>query len=401
MVVIVHSFDRDFRAHVVESWLDYYLPFAELKGLLVPAHHHGHHQNQRWALLRRLLPRAAAQRVLAVLPQLGGGSGRPHRQSQSQSQSPSSLGSRRAFTPSSASFFGPVPGPPKKKAGGGACAGAGSGPSTETAPAAAPPGLTLVTGAGESTSSPTGMATARWPITKDSTLRFAAAAKSALALATPGPASTSTAHTAAATTPGTRLSPSPSISSVASAAGGDVITMADLGRSDSLERFNSLGGGAASFDLGDLGAFLQENSPEAREVLAQQAFLEALKQAADKCNTFFVQESDRLVREYAESLAQLKAAERALATMAKHRTNLANFKASEVWSSIKAVYKNLHREVKELRSFSRCNFDLAIRLVKAYRKAVGRSSNVAGAMWRYVRLASAQGVGCGPIHIPI
>jgi hypothetical protein len=48
------------------------------------------------------------------------------------------------------------------------------------------------------------------------------------------------------------------------------------------------------------------------------------------------------------------------------------------------VYKNLHREVKELRSFSRTNFDLAIRLVKAYRKAVGRSSHVAGAMWRYV-----------------
>lgn len=49
-----------------------------------------------------------------------------------------------------------------------------------------------------------------------------------------------------------------------------------------------------------------------------------------------------------------------------------------------AVYKSLHSEVKELRSFSRTNFDLAIRLVKAYRKAVGRSSHVAGAMWRYV-----------------
>lgn len=48
------------------------------------------------------------------------------------------------------------------------------------------------------------------------------------------------------------------------------------------------------------------------------------------------------------------------------------------------MYKHLHREVKELRSFSRTNFDLAIRLVKHYRKTVGRSSRVAGAMWRYV-----------------
>lgn len=172
-------------------------------------------------------------------------------------------------------------------------------------------------------------------------MRFAAAAaKSALALATPGPtgAGSSGAHGAGATTssstPSTsRLSPSPSVSSVRSAMDGP--TMQDLGRSDSLERFGSIGGGGA-LDLGDLGSLMQGGSPEAREVLAQQPFLEAFKQAADHCNGFFVQESDRLAGECAEALRQLQEAERALAALGKHKgASAANLRAGEVWAEIK------------------------------------------------------------------
>jgi hypothetical protein len=345
MVVIVHRFDRDFRAHVVESWLDYYLPYAQLKSLLVPTRH-GHPQNrsQRWTLLRRLLPRAAAQRVLAVLP--GGHPRSPRSPPPPQQQL------------QSAASFGPPP-PTERK----------DRPASIATPAA--PAAPAATGAGDAITSPAAAAAPSsgggkgapqpqpktqpqqqqhhhlWPLAKDSTQRFvAAAARSAMALASPATGNTATTTTSTITPDGGggRLSPSPSMSSVASAA--DVVTMADLGRSDSLERVNSLAGGV-SFDLGDLaGSVLLQGggSPEAREVLAQQAFLEAFKQAADKCNRFFVQESDRIVQEYADTLQQLKAAERALATIAKHRANLANFRANEVWAEIKVRERSPPKE---------------------------------------------------------
>lgn len=393
MVVIVHPFDTDVRAHVVESWLDYYLPYAELKSLLVPRHQ----QNQRWTLLRRLLPR----RVLAVLP--GISPSLSQQQQQQRGQTPP-LESQQGQPPQIA-FFGPASSPPQKGA-----QGEGYGPSSSASGATAPP--PMASGAGDTLDSPS------------RAMRFAAAAaKSALALATPGPAGVaSTVHGAGSTTtPSTgRMSPSPSVSWVRSAMDGP--TMVDLGRADSLDRFGSIGGGGGILDLGDLGQLMQGGSPEAREVLAQQPFLEAFTQAADRCNAFFVQESGRLAKECAEALRQLREAERALAALGKHKGggNTASLRAGEVWVEIKvrrtigccvciatdlimmvirrpaswvnqpthiiiqAVYKHLHREVKELRSFSRTNFDLAIRLVKHYRKAVGRSSRVAGAMWRYV-----------------
>ena len=297
MVVIVHPFDSDVRAHVVESWLDYYLPYAELKTLLVPRHQ----QNQRWTLLRRLLPR----RVLAVLPGLS--------PSPSQQRGPT----QQERAPKST--FGPPASPPRKET-----QGEGYGPLSLSA-APIPP---MASGAGDTLGSPS------------RAMRFAAAAaKSALALATPEPAgaASSAVHGAGATTtPSTgRLSPSPSVSSVRSAMDGP--TMADLGRADSLDRFGSIGGGGGVLDLGDLGQLMQGGSPEAREVLAQQPFLEAFKQAADRCNAFFVQESDRLAGECAEALRQLQEAERALAALGKNKGggNAASLRAGEVWVEIK------------------------------------------------------------------
>lgn len=230
MVVIVHPFDGDVSAHVVESWLDFYLPYAALKTLLVPRHQ----QNQRWTLLRRLLPR----RVLAVL----------HGLSPSPSQQRGPTQQERA--PES-TFFGPASSPPRKEA-----HGEGNGPSPSSA-ASRPP---MASGTGDTLGSPS------------RAMRFAAAAaKSALALATPGPAgaASSAVHGAGATTtPSTgRLSPSPSVGSVCSAMDGP--TMADLGRADSLDRFGSIGGGGGVLDLGELGQLMQGGSPEAREVLVQ------------------------------------------------------------------------------------------------------------------------------------
>lgn len=156
--------------------------------------------------------------------------------------------------------------------------------------------------------------------------------------------------------------------------------MADLGRSDSLDRV----GGIDCFD-GNLSALSPSTSPEGQEIARQVVFLEAFRDSARRCDDFFAAERDRLCMEYNDALHQLKAAERALATITKHKQSLAHFQAGKVWGDIKAVYKSLHTEIKDLRSFSRTNFDLCIRLVKAYRKAVGRSSRVAAGMWQHLR----------------
>jgi hypothetical protein len=47
-------------------------------------------------------------------------------------------------------------------------------------------------------------------------------------------------------------------------------------------------------------------------------------------------------------------------------------------------------EVRNVRSFSRINFDMATRLVKAYRAAVGRRSHLASSLWKYVSLPHAR-----------
>lgn len=152
--------------------------------------------------------------------------------------------------------------------------------------------------------------------------------------------------------------------------------MADLGRTDSLDRMDR---------VDCLDTSLNALSPFGQNISRQHCLFEAFQYSTQRCDDFFAAETDRLCREYNDALQQLKAAERALASISKHKRSLAHFQADKVWGDIKSVYRSLHKEIKDLRSFSRTNFDLCIRLVKAYRKSVGRSSRVARGMWRHLR----------------
>ncbi len=310
MVVVVHTFGEGVKAHVIEAWLPYYIPFAELKALLVDER--GSAKQHRWALLGRMLPsRFALSSPLSVAPQ------RSHRRG-GNSADDTFLTTPSAVASSTSAVAAVVPAPS--------------------------PGST------HASSSPN------------------------------RPKPQRTFHPPTVHLPHLSHTPKLADFTTHSTGAGDVVTMADLGRSDSLERI----GGLDCFE-GDLTALSPSASAEGQEIAQQLVFLEAFREHAHRCDGFFAAESDRVLQEYNEALRQLKAAENALSSISKHKQSLANFQATKVWTDIKAVYKSIHKEIKDLRSFGRTNFDLCIRLVKAYRRAVGRSSRVASGMWQHLR----------------
>ncbi len=121
------------------------------------------------------------------------------------------------------------------------------------------------------------------------------------------------------------LPPLPSHSLHSSRGSGEtdaVITMANLGRADALDRVGCI-------DCLDrsLNALSPSTFPEGQETSQQLNLLEAFRNSTRRCDDFFAAETNRLCREYNDALHQLKAAERTLASISKHKRSLAHFQA--------------------------------------------------------------------------
>jgi len=76
------------------------------------------------------------------------------------------------------------------------------------------------------------------------------------------------------------------------------------------------------------------------------------------------------------SILQLKRAQRAIEAMPRSKKANMRHNIKELWEDIRWVYISLHNEVRELRRFSRVNFDLCVRLLKRFAKIKSRRGSL-------------------------
>lgn len=92
----------------------------------------------------------------------------------------------------------------------------------------------------------------------------------------------------------------------------------------------------------------------------------------DHCNAFFVERQIELTKNGRICIHQLKRAQRAIEAMPKSRKISMKYDVRELWQDIRWVYGSLHGEIRDLRRFSRVNFDLCVRLLKKFARIRSR-----------------------------
>jgi len=86
----------------------------------------------------------------------------------------------------------------------------------------------------------------------------------------------------------------------------------------------------------------------------------------DKCNDFFADRQEILLRDGRQIIQELERAEEMMSSVSyRHRVALKR-KMKDLHRDIKWVYVTLNGEVHDLRRFCRVNFDLCVRLLKRF-----------------------------------